>query len=177
MSIDDILTEVNKLDCPLIEITGGEPLLQKNVIPLMKKLCDLGKTVLIETSGAHDISQIDSRVVRIVDLKCPSSGELERNRYDNLDVLQKTDELKFVIGTREDFEWASSCIAKYSLDKKVNCILFSPVFKTAEVPGKIKGHPGLDPKLLVDWILERKLPVRMQLQIHKFIWEPTQRGV
>jgi 7-carboxy-7-deazaguanine synthase len=177
MSLDEILKRISELDCALVEITGGEPLLQKNVLPLMQKLCDSGKTVLIETSGAHDISKIDPRVIRILDLKCPSSGECDRNKMENLHHLKSKDELKFVIGSREDFEWARDSVQKYNLSQKVSTILFSPVFKTAAFPGQIKGHSGQDSKQLVEWILEEKLPVRMQLQIHKFIWEPTQRGV
>jgi 7-carboxy-7-deazaguanine synthase len=177
MSLDEILQKVETYPCSLVEMTGGEPLLQKAVLPLMTRLCDTGKQVLIETSGAHDIASIDPRVTRIVDLKTPSSGESSRNLYSNLEHLQKRDELKFVIGSREDFEWAKALLEKHRLHEKVNAVLFSPAFTTAAAPGQTKGHEGLDPKLLVDWILEEKLPVRFQLQIHKFIWEPTQRGV
>jgi 7-carboxy-7-deazaguanine synthase len=177
MSLDDIIQKVVEFKTDLIEITGGEPLLQKNVIPLMEKLCDLGKKVLIETSGAHDISKIDARVIKIMDLKCPSSGESARNLWSNLSHLRSHDEIKFVIGSREDFEWARDCMREYTLDKKVQSILFSPVFKTQPVASQIKGHPGLESQQLVDWILQENLPVRMQIQIHKFIWEPMQRGV
>lgn len=164
-ALEDVLAEVLTMDCPLVEITGGEPLLQKNVLPLMKALCDEGRTVLIETSGAHDISKIDERVHRIMDLKCPSSGESGRNRFENCAVLTKRDEVKCVIGSREDYEWAKARIEEFGLVEKCGAVLFSPVF------GKI------DPKDIVEWLLEDKLAVRFQLQMHKFIWEPRARGV
>jgi Organic radical activating enzymes len=163
--VDDVLAEVLAIDCPLVEITGGEPLLQKNVLPLMAKLCDAGRTVLIETSGAHDISQIDPRVHRIMDLKTPSSGECARNRFENIPHLAKRDEVKFVLGSREDYEWARTQIREHRLAERVNAVLLSPVF------GKI------DPRNIVEWMLEDKLPVRFQLQLHKFIWDPRTKGV
>lgn len=163
--VDEVLAEVLSIDCPLVEITGGEPLLQKNVLPLMAKLCDAGRTVLIETSGAHDISQIDPRVHRIMDLKTPSSGECARNRFENIPHLAKRDEVKFVLGSREDYEWARAQISEYRLAERVNAVLLSPVF------GKI------DPRDIVEWMLADKLPVRFQLQMHKFIWDPKTKGV
>lgn len=163
--VDDVLAEVLAIDCPLVEITGGEPLLQKNVLPLMTRLCDAGRTVLIETSGAHDISQIDPRVHRIMDLKTPSSGECARNRFENIPHLAKRDEVKFVLGSREDYEWARTQIREHRLAERVNVVLLSPVF------GKI------DPRNIVEWMLEDKLPVRFQLQLHKFIWDPRTKGV
>lgn len=177
LSVTEIIARIESLHCGLIEITGGEPLLQKNVLPLMAALCDSGRTVLIETSGAHDIAKIDPRVIRIVDWKCPSSGESGRNLPADLKHLRATDELKFVIGTREDFEWARDQVRRHDLDQQVRSVLFSPVFKTAPVPGEIRGHDGLDPRVLAEWILEEKLPVRFQLQVHKYIWEPLRRGV
>lgn len=161
----EILDKVRAFDCPLVEVTGGEPLLQKNVLPLMVALCDLGKTVLLETSGAHDISEIDPRVHRIMDLKCPSSGEAGRNRYENCAHLSARDEVKFVIGSREDYEWARGRIEEFDLARKCRAVLLSPVF------GKI------DPREIVEWMLADKLPARFQLQMHKFIWEPRARGV
>ena len=163
--VSDILAEVLALDCPMVEVTGGEPLLQKNVLPLMTQLCDAGKTVLIETSGAHDISKIDVRVHRIMDLKTPSSGECARNLWSNIEHLAKRDEVKFVIGSREDYEWSREQVRTYKLAEKCGCVLFSPIF------GKI------EPREIVDWIIADKLPVRFQLQMHKFIWPPLQRGV
>ena len=164
-TVGDVYDEVMKIDCPLIEITGGEPLLQKNVLPLMTAFCDAGKTVLIETSGAHDISKIDPRVHRIMDLKTPSSGMCERNLYSNIDHLAPGDEVKFVLGSREDYEWTREQIIKYDLSSRVAAVLLSPIF------GKI------EPRDIVDWMLADKLPARFQLQMHKFIWEPRARGV
>lgn len=163
--VEEILAEVLAIDCPLVEITGGEPLLQKNVLPLMTQLCDAGRTVLIETSGAHDISGVDPRVHRIMDLKTPSSGECARNRVENIAFLTKRDEVKFVIGSREDYEWSREQITKHDLAARVNAVLLSPVF------GRI------DPRDIVEWMLTDKLPARFQLQMHKFIWDPKTKGV
>jgi 7-carboxy-7-deazaguanine synthase len=167
---------------PLVELTGGEPLLQKNSVPLMKQLCDGGFTVLIETSGAHDISKIDPRVHRIMDLKCPSSGEVERNLFGNIPHLKANDEIKFVIGTLEDYEWAKEQIAKYNL-AKICPLLFSWVHPLApEQQNKVlkKVPVGLTPvsrKDLVGKIIADALPVRFQVQQHKIIWPSEQRGV
>jgi len=163
-SIDEIINEVRKFGCKLVEITGGEPLVQEECLPLMKRLCDEGFEVLLETGGSLPIEKVDKRVKIIMDLKCPSSGMLKKNLYENLDFLKKTDELKFVIGSREDYDWAKEIISKYSLIRKC-LILFSVVF----------GE--LEPVTLVDWILEDKLDVRFQLQMHKFIWHPETKGV
>jgi 7-carboxy-7-deazaguanine synthase len=163
--LDEVLSEVLAFECPLVEITGGEPLLQKNVLPLMVALCDADRTVLIETSGAHDISRIDPRVHRIMDLKTPSSGELAGNLYSNIAFLRQGDEVKFVIGSREDYEWSREQIECHQLAQRVHAVLLSPVF------GRI------EPRQIVEWMLEDRLPARFQLQIHKFIWEPHARGV
>ena len=176
-SFAEILDQVKKLDFPLVEVTGGEPLLQPHTPQLLKLLCDQGYTVLLETSGAHDISSIDPRVHRIMDLKCPSSGESSKNRLENLSHLTHQDEIKFVIGSREDYEWAKKFVLDYSLNTKVKAVLFSTAFRTIPKLGHIKGHPGFDAKTIVEWILEDHLPVRFQLQMHKFIWPPTQRAV
>jgi 7-carboxy-7-deazaguanine synthase len=164
-SLSEIVEQVLGYQCPLVEITGGEPLLQKNVLPLMQGLCDHGLTVLIETSGAHDISHIDPRVHRIMDLKTPSSGESHRNRIENMIHLNRGDEVKFVIGSREDYLWAKAQIEALHLAARCGTILFSPVF------GKI------EPRSIVEWLLADKLPVRFQLQLHKFIWAPETKGV
>lgn len=163
--LSEIVAAVLKFDCPLVEITGGEPLLQKNVLPLMTMLADAGKTVLLETSGAHDISGVDPRVHRIMDLKTPGSGEVERNLWANIDHLTTRDEVKFVIGSREDYEWSREKVQRFDLCKRCHAVLFSPIF------GRI------DPREIVEWILADHLDVRFQLQMHKFIWTPTQRGV
>lgn len=164
-AVQEIFDEVMALDCPLIEMTGGEPLLQRNVLPLMTMFCDEEKTVLIETSGAHDISKIDARVHRIMDLKTPSSGECARNLFANVEHLTRDDEVKFVIGSREDYEWSREQVRKFDLAGRVGSVLFSPVF------GEI------EPVEIVDWIVADKLPVRFQLQMHKFIWDPMAKGV
>ena len=177
MELEKIISRVGSLGCKLVEVTGGEPLLQKNVLPLMASLCNRGFTVLLETSGAHDISAVDPRVVRIMDLKTPGSGECKRNRYENIAHLQPKDEVKFVIGSREDYEWSRGLIEKHGLERKVKTILLSPVFRHAGMKGETAGHSGLDPKLLVEWMLKDKLPARLQLQLHKFVWPPEQRGV
>ena len=167
---------------PLVELTGGEPLLQKNSLPLMRSLCDDGFTVLLETSGAHDISKIDPRVHRIMDLKCPSSGEAARNRFENLPHLKVTDEIKFVIGTVEDYEWAKQQIATHKLDL-ICPLLFSWVHPLApeqqskalkKVPA---GHTPISRRELAEKIIADALPVRFQIQQHKIIWRPEQRGV
>ena len=167
---------------PLVELTGGEPLLQKNSLPLMKALCDDGFTVLLETSGAHDISQVDPRVRRIMDLKCPSSGESERNRLENLPHLKSTDEIKFVIGTREDYEWAKEKIASHQLEGLCP-LLFSWVHPLApeQQHGSLKrvpaGQTPISRQELAERIITDALPVRFQVQLHKVIWPPDQRGV
>ena len=164
-SLGEIVDDVLAYDCPLVEITGGEPLLQRNVLPLMAMLADAHRTILLETSGAHDISAVDPRVHRIMDLKTPGSGEVERNLFSNIDYLTSRDEVKFVIGSREDYEWSRAQLREHRLVGRCRAVLFSPIF------GRI------DPREIVEWILADKLPVRFQLQMHKFIWTPTQRGV
>ena len=163
--LKEIVDAVAAFQCPLVEITGGEPLLQKNVLPLMTMLADAGRTVLLETSGAHDISRVDPRVHRIMDLKTPGSGESARNLFSNIEHLTQRDEVKFVIGSREDYEWSREQVGRYALAQQCRAVLFSPIF------GRI------DPREIVEWILADKLPVRFQLQMHKFIWTPTKRGV
>ena len=151
--------------CPLVELTGGEPLLQQDVFPLMTELCDAGKTVLLETSGAHDVGPVDPRVRIIMDLKCPDSGECERNLWSNLRKLKPTDEIKFVIASRRDWEWTAAAIREHSLDERFH-VLVSTVFGEAT------------PRDLVDWVLASGLQrVRVQLQLHKYIWNPATRGV
>jgi 7-carboxy-7-deazaguanine synthase len=164
-TLQEIVDLVAVFNCPLVEITGGEPLLQKNVLPLMSILADVGYTILLETSGAHDISKVDPRVHRIMDLKTPGSGEVEKNLWSNIDYLGSRDEVKFVIGSREDYEWSCDKVCRFDLPKRCHAVLFSPIF------GRI------DPRKIVEWILADRLDVRFQLQMHKFIWSPTQRGV
>ncbi|MDB6131542.1 MAG: queE [Verrucomicrobiales bacterium] len=167
---------------PLVEFTGGEPLLQEGTAKLMADVCDLGFTVLLETSGAWDISQLDKRIRRIMDLKCPSSGESEKNRYQNIQFLQSTDEVKFVIGSIEDYEWAKEQLLKYRL-ASVCPVLFSWVAPLAEIQkvSSLKAFPAQHHPIsrldLVERIVADALPVRFQLQMHKFIWPPDERGV
>lgn len=163
-SIDTIIEQIKKYNCKLVEITGGEPLVQEECLPLMEKLCDMGYEVMIETGGSLPIEKIDERVSVIMDLKCPSSKMMQKNRYENINHLKAIDEVKFVIGTREDYDWCKKIIKEYNLSEKCH-ILFSVVF------GKLK------PIDLVNWILEDNLSVRFQLQMHKIIWEPTKKGV
>jgi 7-carboxy-7-deazaguanine synthase len=160
----EILQQVQDYHCPLVEITGGEPLLQEEVFGLMTDLADLGKTVLLETSGAHDVSRVDPRVHIIMDLKCPDSGECDGNRWANLDVLKATAQIKFVLASRRDFEWAEETIRARDLDHRF-IVLLSPVFGAVE------------PLQLAEWLLTSNLNVRMQLQLHKYIWDTQARGV
>jgi 7-carboxy-7-deazaguanine synthase len=164
MSITQIIDEVKKYNCKLVEITGGEPLFQNESIDLMKQLCDEGFDVMLETSGSLSIKDIDARVKIIMDLKCPSSKMMKKNLFENIEFLKPTDEIKFVIGNREDYDWSKKIISDYRLNEKCE-ILFSVVFEQ------------LKPVTLVEWILEDNLNVRYQLQMHKYIWNPKQKGV
>ena len=165
MSIDDIVAKVKSYDCPVVEITGGEPLLQKNVYPLMQRLLDDGLTVMLETGGHVSLEQVPPPVVKIMDVKCPGSGESHRNEWSNLARLGPADEVKFVIKDREDYDYARDVVTRNDLISRVAAVQFSPV------------HGVLDPKLLAEWILEDRLDVRLQLQAHKYIWDPQTRGV
>ena len=175
-------SEVRNCRLPLVELTGGEPLLQKNSLLLMQALCDDGFTVLLETSGAHDISTVDPRVRRIMDLKCPGSGESARNRWENLRHLTSTDEIKFVISTRQDYEWAREKITQHKL-AGICPVLFSwahPLALGQQDKSLKKAPPGQTPlsrQELAEKIIADALPVRFQVQLHKVIWAPDQRGV
>ena len=174
------LDSIRKL--PVVELTGGEPLLQKNSLPLMAALCDDGFTVLLETSGAHDIAPVDPRVRRIMDLKCPSSGEVARNRWENLAHLRNTDEIKFVIGTREDYDWAKRQIVEHRL-ASICPLLFSWVhpLSSEQQDKSLRAVPERQTAIsrleLAENIIADALPVRFQVQLHKVIWPPAQRGV
>jgi 7-carboxy-7-deazaguanine synthase len=170
------------LRLPLVELTGGEPLLQKNALPLMKQLCDDGFTVLLETSGAHDISAVDPRVRRIMDLKCPSSGEVERNRWENLAHLKNSDEIKFVVGTVEDYTWVKEQIARHKLDAICPLLVswvhpLAPEQRDKSLKQVPAGQTPISRLQLVENIIADALPVRFQAQLHKIIWPPEQRGV
>ncbi|TAL70541.1 MAG: radical SAM protein [Bacteroidetes bacterium] len=165
MTFSEIIESVKKFGCKFIQITGGEPLNQENVIPFMKLLCDKKLTVSLETSGAFDVSEVDKRVIKIMDIKCPASGMVKLNKFENINYINKKDEIKFVIADRKDFDWAMEIIKQYKLTKKTTNILFSPAFDIIE------------PVTLANWLLESNIKARLQLQIHKYIWEPNTRGV
>jgi 7-carboxy-7-deazaguanine synthase len=164
-SLDEVLGRVDSYACPLVEVTGGEPLLQEDVYPLMQALIDRGRTVLLETGGHRTTVRVPEEVVTILDVKCPGSGEAHRNDWTNLDRVRPHDEVKFVIKDRSDYEFARDIVARYDLARRAAAIHFSPV------------HGVLDPKTLSEWVLADRLPVRLQLQLHKYIWEPRTRGV
>lgn len=159
-----VLERVLAFDTPLVEFTGGEPLLQPAVLPLMTAVADAGRTVLLETSGAHSIAAVDRRAHVILDLKCPDSGECGRNHWANLELLKPTDEIKFVIASRRDWEWAVAAVREHGLDRRFG-VLVSAVFD------------AVTPLQLAEWLLESGLDVRMQLQMHKYVWHPKARGV
>jgi 7-carboxy-7-deazaguanine synthase len=164
-TIDDVLDAVESYDCPLVEITGGEPLLQDDVYPLMDRLVERGRTVLLETGGHRPVDRVPAAVIKIVDIKCPGSGEADKNDWSNIERLSTQDEVKFVVADRADYEFARDVIARHALPSRAGAVLMSPV------------HGVLDPKRLSEWVLADHLPVRLQLQLHKFIWSPSTRGV
>ena len=181
-SVTGLKPGVNGNSLPLIELTGGEPLLQPNSLPMMKQLCDDGFTVLVETSGALDISQVDPRVRRIMDLKCPSSGEVERNRWTNIPQLKATDEIKFVIGTVEDYEWSRQQIAGHELNAICPLLIswvhpLRPEQQDKSLKKVPAGQTPISRRDLVERIIADALPVRFQAQLHKIIWPPEKRGV
>ena len=164
-SLEDVLAEVDRFECPLVEVTGGEPLLQEGVYPLMESLIARGATVLLETGGHRSTERVPAPVVTILDVKCPGSGEAHRNDWRNLDRLRPHDEVKFVIRDRADYEYARDVMARHDLARRAAAIHLSPV------------HGVMDARTLSEWVLADKLPVRVQLQLHKFIWDPATRGV
>ena len=164
-TVEDLMAEVDRFNCDLVEITGGEPLLQDDVYPLMNHLLASGRTVLLETGGHRSIEQVPAAVIKIVDVKCPGSGESHRNDWDNLNRLAAHDEVKFVIKDRADYEFARDVLERHHLTSRCAAVLFSPVFGV------------LDPKTLAEWMLSDRVPARLQLQLHKLIWPPDQRGV
>jgi len=165
MSVDEVVGEVDRYGCSLVEVTGGEPLLQRDVYPLMSRLLASGKTVLLETGGHRSIADVPEGVVRIVDVKCPGSGETAKMDWENLRRVTASDEVKFVISDRADYEFARAITGREQLAGRVRAVLFSPV------------HGVLDAKDLAAWILADALPVRLQLQAHKYIWGADVRGV
>ena len=184
MSVEEVLSRVDELagrsaetpglqaSVPLVELTGGEPLLQDEIIPLSEKLVAAGFAVMIETSGERFIGSLPREVIKIVDVKCPDSGEPDTFEIRNLEALSENDEVKFVLSTRRDYEFARDFTDQHGLARRVRQVLFSPVFEDPQ--GK---WPGLEPRLLVEWILADGLPVRLGLQLHKYIWHPATKGV
>ena len=165
MSVDEVVAEADRYGCPLVEITGGEPLLQEDVYELMDRLLARGRTVLLETGGHRPITRVPHAVVKVIDVKCPGSGEADKNDWSNLGRLAPHDEIKFVIKDRADYDYARDVIGRRALPNRCAAILFSPV------------HGVLDPKTLSEWMLEDGVPARLQLQLHKYIWTPDTRGV
>ena len=184
MAVDEVLARVDELAgrpegaqgsnaiVPLVELTGGEPLLQEEIYPLAEKLLAAGYTVMIETSGERHVGRLPKDVIKIVDVKCPDSGEADTFNPGNLEALNEKDEVKFVLSTRRDYEFAREFTGQHQLAQRVRAVLFSPVFEDPQ--GK---WPGLEPRTLVEWILADGLPVRLGLQLHKFVWDPAMRGV
>jgi 7-carboxy-7-deazaguanine synthase len=165
MTVDDVLASVDAYRCGLVEITGGEPLLQDDVYPLMEGLLDRGATVMLETGGHRSVARVPPGVVKIVDVKCPASGECDKNDWDNLARLARHDEVKFVVQDRADYEFARDVIRRHDLAHRAAAVLLSPV------------HGVLDPRALAEWMLADRLPARLQLQVHKLVWSPATRGV
>jgi 7-carboxy-7-deazaguanine synthase len=165
MTVDDVLRDVEAFACPLVEVTGGEPLLQRDAVPLMEALLARGRTVLLETGGHRSINEVPDPVIVILDVKCPGSGEAARMHWPNLDQLSPHDEVKFVIADRADFDYAACVVRTHRLHERVAAVLFSP------------AHGVIAPSDLAAWILEARVPARLQLQAHKYIWSPEARGV
>ena len=165
MPVDDVMAAVKQTGCRLVEVTGGDPLLQEHVYPLMARLLDDEMTVLLETGGHISLAHVPAGVIRIIDVKCPASGESHRVHWPNLDALWPSDEVKFVIQDRTDYDFAKRVLQERNLASRCACVLFSPV------------HGVLAPAELAAWILADRLPVRLQLQVHKYIWGADTRGV
>jgi 7-carboxy-7-deazaguanine synthase len=164
-TIAEVVAEVSQYGCPLVEITGGEPLIQEDVYQLMDRLLEQGSTVLVETGGHRSIERVPRAVIKIVDLKCPGSGESHRNDWHNLDRLAPHDEIKFVIKDRVDYDFALEATRRYDLPARCATVLFSPV------------HGVLDPRTLAEWMLADRVAARLQMQLHKYVWSPETRGV
>lgn len=165
LTVDEVVAEVAGYGCDLVEITGGEPLLQAEVYPLMDRLVASGATVLLETGGHQSVARVPAAVVKVMDIKCPGSRESERNAWDNITRLTARDQVKFVITDRGDYEFARDVVQRYTLERRCAAVLFSPV------------HGVLPPERLAEWVLEDRLPVRLQIQLHKLLWGAETRGV
>ncbi len=180
MPLDAVMAEVRKLSPSggLVEITGGEPMLQeREVVPLMQQLIGDGYTVLLETSGERPLRNVPPEVVKIVDVKCPDSGEADTFNLDNLQALTRKDELKFVLSSRIDYDFAREFVREHNLGGKVNAILFSPAFRKDATGTRDSSHCLLDPQQLAEWMIADNVPARLGLQLHKFIWDPALKGV
>ena len=179
MTVEEVVEEIEHLSpAGLVEITGGEPMLQeKEVVPLMQRLLQDGYKVLLETSGERPLERVPKGVVKIVDVKCPNSGEPYTFHMENLEALDVLDEVKFVVSDREDYEFARDFVARHDLAHRVNAVLFSPAFSKDSSGSRDSSHCLLDPRELAEWMLADNVPARLGLQIHKFIWDPAMKGV
>jgi 7-carboxy-7-deazaguanine synthase len=180
LSMEEVLNEVLQLSPGggLVEITGGEPMLQeRELVPLMQRLLEHGYTVLLETSGERPLERVPAAVVKIVDVKCPDSGEGDAFRLENLEALTHRDEMKFVLSSRVDYEFARDFVVRHRLVTKVNAVLFSPAFRKEASGARNSSHCLLDPQELAEWMIADNVPARLGLQLHKFIWDPATKGV
>jgi 7-carboxy-7-deazaguanine synthase len=180
MTVEEVIEEVEQLSPSggLVEITGGEPMLQeREVVPMMQRLLDEGYTVLLETSGERPLERVPKGVVKIVDVKCPNSGEPDTFCMENLETLTSSDEVKFVLSDRSDYDFARDFVSRYHLGGRVNAVLFSPAFSKDAAGGRDTSHCLLEPRELAEWMLADNVPARLGLQIHKFIWDPAMKGV
>jgi 7-carboxy-7-deazaguanine synthase len=180
MGIDEILDEVSRLgpDGGLVEITGGEPMLQeRELVPLMQRLLDAGYKVLLETSGERPLGRVPEGIVKIVDVKCPDSGEADTFHAENLATLNAHDEIKFVLSSRADYDFACDFTQRHSLASRVNAVLFSPAFRKDATGARDSSHCLLDPQELAEWMIRDNVPARLGLQVHKFVWDPATKGV
>jgi 7-carboxy-7-deazaguanine synthase len=180
MAVEEVLGEVQHLSPGggLVEVTGGEPMLQeREVVPMMQRLLDDGYTVLLETSGERSLDRVPSVVIKIVDVKCPDSGEGDTFRPENLEALTARDEIKFVLSSRGDYEFARDFTIRHRLAMRVNAVLFSPAFRKDACGGRNSSHCLLDPQELAEWMIRDEVPARLGLQLHKFIWDPALKGV
>lgn len=180
MAVEEVLDEVSRLSPGggFVEITGGEPMLQeREVVPLMKRLVSEGFTVLLETSGERPLEQVPDAVIKIVDVKCPDSGEGDTFRLENLETLSARDEIKFVLSSRGDYEFARDFTRHHNLAERVNAVLFSPAFRKDATGARDSSHCLLDPQQLAEWMIADNSPARLGLQLHKFIWDPAVKGV
>jgi len=180
MALEDVMQEVQRLSPRggLVEITGGEPMLQeREVVPLMQQLIDHGYTVLLETSGERPLAHVPAGVIKIVDVKCPDSGEADTFCLENLEALNPRDEIKFVLSSRADYDFARAFTHRHGLAGRVNAVLFSPAFRKDATGARDSSHCLLDPQQLAEWMIADNVPARLGLQLHKFIWDPALKGV